>query len=1015
MKAYLIDTEKLIPPYHLAITDYQGKYQPQKTIHSEPKGTWGSYVSTECQELPSFLKITGSLQEEGKEVVILNANLDVVGIAYSDVAVTGLVEIYLEVDTSITYATEYIDDRNQKLIPSVSVEEQGRESKDQNVYVLESDTYQLPSPMVYIGPEGDVNISKYLHNYLGEYTYEIQDGSLCLQTSLGVGTRSIKGDMLAVAGRTILDIRDVTEFNDLTYLIPFTQKDVPATGKIKLYTRRPTTNKIRKELYPATYTDLGGISVGNYLQVTKDGELSLNLQSIEGVFSVNEEVGHVTLFPHPVLSVNSKEPDDEGNVELDSYTLPVASSTELGGVKPNDQFTITETGILNYDAPVKSVNSKTGHVKESFVVTVNNVAPSTRGNVELGNIQVNIATTSKLGIIVVVGQGLIVDEQGLLSVDDTGLVTSVDGRTGPVEIDPYELPKATTALLGGVTIGDYVYVDEQGKLQYDLEAIKRYYPVISVNGEQGHVEIPEYSLAPATKEELGGIRVGSNLIISEEGVLNLGNIVFPDYAVRSVNGELGDVTLPTYVLPPATTEDLGGVVLGGGIKSLPDGTIYVDKAWLSPPVATRDILGIVMVGSTFTHTPQGVLSVNPLTIPMLEGTGKKGFPMLGASVAYNRVIWSEANWADHETQGYVRMPPNREITLTYNNPIPNGYLHTLNASAFRSAVKESPTAKIGYARPGRYLDVVDGYLVNIFPEVRVWSVNGREGHVEIDGYVDKYPGTAPIYIPSPYAATSNSYFVDSSKMANYPPLVDGLIDGASTTGSQYQQRLPNGGTIQVYTSTRGELYRYIPAGADWTAEPFVTDSPWSVQLDRTSPRGTQGTFIYDPDALTMTRSDANVLERKLYLGNTYETGYAGVKVISVYGSSEGTSTQAIVSDRPRRIYVKFNNPSIEQTLIITANSYLPRDYVPEIVIVGKGTVRFNSSSTSQVIDPYFNLLYYYYYYLEEEAGATQVTGDGTTIRLYGTYNTYTSSSTGQIRRRNYYYNIARIQHQGNLI
>lgn len=69
----------------------------------------------------------------------------------------------------------------------------------------------------------------------------------------------------------------------------------------------------------------------------------------------------------------------------------------------------------------------------------------------------------------------------------------------PTVPEPYELPVASTTVLGGVKAGDNVTIDQYG--------------VLSAGNTT-------YELPPATSEELGGVIVGDNLTVSEYGVLS---------------------------------------------------------------------------------------------------------------------------------------------------------------------------------------------------------------------------------------------------------------------------------------------------------------------------------------------------------------------------------------------------------------------------------------------------------------------------------------------------------------
>lgn len=154
--------------------------------------------------------------------------------------------------------------------------------------------------------------------------------------------------------------------------------------------------------------------------------------------------------------------------------------------------------------------------------------------------------------------------------------------------EAYILPAASTEELGGVKIGDGI----------DLS-------------EDGLISVKEYSLPTARKDRLGGIKVGKNLNISNDGIL-------------SANDQI-------YVLPEATDNRLGGIRLGSGL--------YVDEVGrtcvsFSPtaeknvvhqvvenpyilPVASKDMLGGIKVGENLNISDDGILSVE-ITPPEMD-------------------------------------------------------------------------------------------------------------------------------------------------------------------------------------------------------------------------------------------------------------------------------------------------------------------------------------------------------------------------------------------------------------
>lgn len=101
-------------------------------------------------------------------------------------------------------------------------------------------------------------------------------------------------------------------------------------------------------------------------------------------------------------------------------------------------------------------------------------------------------------------------------------------------------------------------------------------------------ERPIGDLPIASAETLGGVKVGSGLSITEDGVLS------------SQGGS-------SYVLPAATAQTLGGVKVGSGLSVTQDGTLSADSYVL--PAATAQTLGGIMVGEGLAIT-DGVLRVS---------------------------------------------------------------------------------------------------------------------------------------------------------------------------------------------------------------------------------------------------------------------------------------------------------------------------------------------------------------------------------------------------------------------
>lgn len=109
----------------------------------------------------------------------------------------------------------------------------------------------------------------------------------------------------------------------------------------------------------------------------------------------------------------------------------------------------------------------------------------------------------------------------------------------------YTLPPATTEKLGGIKVGQNLTIDEDGTL----------------NAQAGGGGGEAYELPIATKDILGGIKIGDRLTITEDGVLSA--------------DEQGGGGGEAYELPIATRERLGGIKIGEGLDYDTDGRTYI--------------------------------------------------------------------------------------------------------------------------------------------------------------------------------------------------------------------------------------------------------------------------------------------------------------------------------------------------------------------------------------------------------------------------------------------------------
>ena len=315
-----------------------------------------------------------------------------------------------------------------------------------------------------------------------------------------------------------------------------------------------------------------------------------------------------------VAPVSGRFAVDQNHV---GFELRPATTTDIGGIIVGDNLVVTDEGRLSATgsgvAGVASFNNRVGKVE----LTEKDVSDA------LGfrpvDYKLPIATEQTLGGVKQ-GKNVTIGSDGVISVPDAPT--------------PYQLPIASKEALGGVKVGRNLSVDEDGTLNASDSPAAG---VTSFNGRKGDVkltkkdvtdvvDIPKpYDLPVASDKTLGGIKVGRNLEVSNDGTL--------------------DALDQTYTLPPATEKTLGGIIVGdnltvddkgrlsatggeGGVVSFNGRTGRVDLTTEDVEavqlIATKASLGVMMVGKGLTVQTDGSVDVDPSDLPVADNEGNLG-------------------------------------------------------------------------------------------------------------------------------------------------------------------------------------------------------------------------------------------------------------------------------------------------------------------------------------------------------------------------------------------------------
>ena len=164
-------------------------------------------------------------------------------------------------------------------------------------------------------------------------------------------------------------------------------------------------------------------------------------------------------------------------------------------------------------------------------------------------------------------------KHGLMSTTDK---TKLDGIESGA--NNYSLPKATSSTLGGIIVGDNLSISNDGKLSADDMT---------------------YSLPNASSTTLGGIKVGSNLSISNDGTLSATDTTYKDFegATQTEGGTSG-------LVPGPSAGDQLTYLCGNGEWMEPDTVL---SALSSNSVQNRavrsNIIGVVCSSTSYVSIP----------------------------------------------------------------------------------------------------------------------------------------------------------------------------------------------------------------------------------------------------------------------------------------------------------------------------------------------------------------------------------------------------------------------------
>lgn len=254
--------------------------------------------------------------------------------------------------------------------------------------------------------------------------------------------------------------------------------------------------------------------------------------------------------------------------------------------------------------------------------------------------------------------------------------------------------------------------------------------------------------------------------------------VTANYQVQVSGFEMDWTEVPTntysdpYVLPPATSDTLGGVKIGGNVSVNDDGTISVAAAYTLPE-ASDETLGGVKVGSGLSIT-DGVLSA----------TGGGG----GSSMPINDYeIWEDQNTQRHKGYVIANLTPGWHMVRRTRDDVASIEPVFFKLDDSHTYITDNSGANLGNAiwfQGDFYLYVEDNYS----------SISGSGG-------ICARVYTVPITAGETYQVSRGAYTMDLLKIESMPGTMAGLAFG--TGNSPYNDVYIN---KQATANAKGIVY-----------------------------------------------------------------------------------------------------------------------------------------------------------------------------------------------------------------
>lgn len=314
-----------------------------------------------------------------------------------------------------------------------------------------------------------------------------------------------------------------------------------------------------------------------------------------GIVTTIDGNGNLNFSSTGVQTVNGNGPDGAGNVVVPPYTLPVATASVLGGVKQGTGLTIAGDGTISlttpYVLPVATTSTLGGVIVKSGLLVDGS------GNLSLDASAVATSVNAKVGAVTITaGTNITIDNSG------SSIVISSTGGGGGGTVQQVALSMPSIFNVSGSP------VTTTGTLTATLASQTA--NTIFRGPTSGSANIPTFGalvaadLPLATTALVGGVSVGTGLSVNGAGVLSINYTTL----VQTFNGRTGAVTLSTNDLTALGAALVGIANTYTGVNDFTGGTAKVATQTTSD--STTNAASTAFVHAAISAIGTGVVSFN---------------------------------------------------------------------------------------------------------------------------------------------------------------------------------------------------------------------------------------------------------------------------------------------------------------------------------------------------------------------------------------------------------------------